>query len=82
MTVLKIIKIGNSKGIIIPSNILKKLDTDRIEIIENDADFTLKAAKPLRDGWADAAKRASENSDDELLLGELSNEFEEEDWLW
>ncbi len=81
MAILNVISIGNSKGIIIPKEMLKKLNSDKIEIVENDFDFTLKAAKTVREGWEEAAKQAHENKDDELMM-DFPNEFDAEDWTW
>ena len=81
MAILNVIPIGNSKGVIIPSSILKKLNTDKIEVIENGIDYTLKAAKPVREGWELAAIEAHKSGDDNLLM-DFSNEFDVEEWKW
>lgn len=81
MPVLNVIPIGNSKGVIIPSSILRRLNSDKIEIIENDSDYTLKAAKPVREGWELAAKQAHSKGDDKLLM-DFPNEFDEKEWTW
>jgi antitoxin MazE len=81
MPVLNVIPIGNSKGVIIPSSILRRLNSDKIEIIENDSDYTLKAAKPVREGWEFAAKQAHGKGDDKLLM-DFPNEFDEKEWTW
>ena len=81
MPILNVISIGNSKGVIIPSSILRRLNSDKIEIIENDSDYTLKAAKPVREGWELAAKQAHKYGDDKLLM-DFTNEFDSKDWTW
>jgi len=81
MAILNVIPIGNSRGVIIPSNILKKLNTDKIEVIENESDYTLKAAKPVREGWELAAIEAHKNGDDKVMM-DFSNEFDKEEWKW
>ena len=81
MPILNVISIGNSKGVIIPSSILRRLNSDKIEIIENDSDYTLKAAKPVREGWELAAKQAHKDGDDKLLM-DFNNEFDSKDWTW
>jgi antitoxin component of MazEF toxin-antitoxin module len=81
MPVLNVIPIGNSKGVIIPSSILRRLNSDKIEIIENDSDYTLKAAKPVREGWELAVQQAHSKGDDKLLM-DFPNEFDEKEWTW
>ena len=36
----------------------------------------------LRQGWAEAAKRAHENGDDELLIPDVFEDEKFEDWTW
>jgi len=81
MPILNVIAIGNSKGVIIPSSILSRLNSDKIEIIENALDYTMKAAKPVRDGWEIAAKQAYIKGDDKLLM-DFTNEFDDKEWTW
>ncbi len=81
MQILDVIPIGNSKGIIIPSKFLKRLNSDKLEIIENDFDFTLKAVKSVREGWDLSAKMCHKNGDDKMMIN-LPNEFDEGDWVW
>ena len=35
-----------------------------------------------RQGWAEAAKRAHENGDDELLIPDVFEDEKFEDWTW
>jgi antitoxin MazE len=72
-------RIGNSQGFVIPRPLLTQLD------LEGEAEMTIeggalvlrKPAQSARNGWADAAKRLAEHSDDALVLGEFSNEVDE-----
>ena len=70
--VTNIIQIGNSKGIILPSEILKqlRLSLKSAVSISLDGNNIVIKAQP-RQGWAEAAKRAHENGDDELLMKSL-----------
>lgn len=60
--VTNIIQIGNSKGIILPSEILKqlRLSLKSAVSISLDGNNIVIKAQP-RQGWAEAAKRAHEN---------------------
>ncbi len=56
---VNVIKIGNSKGIRIPANILKQCGIDKKVIISvDDNKITLTPARLPRQGWAQACKRA------------------------
>lgn len=60
--VTNIIQIGNSKGIILPSEILKqlRLSLKSAVSVSLDGNNIVIKAQP-RQGWAEAAKRAHEN---------------------
>lgn len=68
--------IGNSQGIVIPKPLLAQVG------LEGHADMTIergalvlrRPAKPARAGWSEAALRIAETGDDELVMGEFSNE--------
>lgn len=50
----KLIKIGNSKGIVLPSKLLSKLaiyESQEVNITEFEGSILLKAAKSSREGW-------------------------------
>lgn len=75
-----IVKIGNSKGVRIPLNILNELnlnENDKVTItIENNI-ILIKPCKP-RSNWAESFKQMHENGDDNLInLPELTND----EWL-
>lgn len=75
---LKLINIGNSKGIRIPKTILEKYQiTDKMELIMNENSIELKPLKFPREGWDKAFQVMNENKDDELLIPDV---FEEEDF--
>ncbi len=72
-----IVKIGNSKGIRIPSVILSELnlnENDKVTIqIENNM-ILIKPYQP-RYNWSDSFKKMNENGDDKLIdLPELTND--------
>ena len=79
----KLVPIGNSKGIRIPSAILKQCKIDdqiELEIEKNRIVLTPINQKP-RVGWDSAFKLMHERQEDMLLIDE-SMEAEMEDWEW
>ena len=78
-----IIKIGNSKGIIIPSNILDKahLSLKSIVRLSLEGDDIVIRTNP-RKGWAEAAKQAHKSGDDKLLVSDVFEDEKFEDWTW
>ncbi len=66
---LSIVQIGNSKGIRIPKSLLNQYNLKEKVLVD------LK-----RDGWAESFKEMAENSDDQLILGDFKNTFDDEEW--
>ncbi len=66
-----IIKIGTSKGIRIPSILLKKFNNPTSFEIEFDANKIVlipKKRKNPREGWSEAFEKMANSGDDELLI--------------
>lgn len=68
-------RIGNSKGMIIPTSLLAQigLETEAEVSVEDGALIVRAPAKPVRSGWAEASKQLSLAGDDVLLLPEFGN---------
>ena len=69
-------KVGNSRGVLIPKPLLAQagIDSDEAELLLEGDVITLRAApKPVRGGWANAAKRVAEAGDDALVWPEFAN---------
>jgi antitoxin MazE len=73
-------RIGNSRGVVIPKPLLAQVGLEREAemTIEDGALVLRRLAKPIRAGWAVAAKKIAEQKDDELVMGEFSNEDDAE----
>jgi len=74
-------QIGNTQGIGIPNPLLAQVGLDAGEAemtIEGGARVLRKPAKPVRAGWAEAARRIAESGDDALVMGEFGNEADAE----
>lgn len=74
---------GNSRGIVIPKTLLNQLGLeDEAELtIEQDALVIRKPTKPVREGWAEAAKALAQTNGDKLVMGEFAND-EDKDLKW
>ncbi len=80
---LKVRKIGNSKGIVIPQRYLKIVegDTDEINVEVDERGILLKSNNDVpRQGWAKAFKRMAKNGDDKLLMPDVFEDETFEEW--
>lgn len=78
-----IIQIGNSRGVILPSELLRRLNLS----LKSPVDISLEGSHIVikahpRQGWAEAARKCSEAGDDELLIPDTVDDKEMEDWTW
>ena len=78
-----VVKIGNSRGIRLPKNILRELDIrDEVEMFVSDGSLIIKSTdrKP-REGWNEAFSQMAKTKENKLLLNENlgSDSFE---WVW
>lgn len=79
-----IINIGNSKGLIIPKALLKKLKIlpeTELEIELTNESIIIKKIKHRSD-WIASAKKMNLVGDDKLLLQDSPTEFEQTEWTW
>lgn len=73
-------KIGNSRGVIIPSVIIEQLHIEEeIDMIIKDGALLLKPSTPLRKGWFD---NYNPSKDVEPLATMTELDSEQEDWEW
>lgn len=78
-----IINIGNSQGIILPSLLLRQLKLSSRSTVELEVRNGSIVIKPEpRQGWAETAKMMNAGEDDDLLLPDHANDFENEEWTW
>jgi antitoxin MazE len=76
-----IIKIGNSKGVRLSKTILEKYQIgDKVEMILEKDQIILKPVKQPRQGWSEAFKRMHEEGDDQLLIPDVFEDEEFEEW--
>jgi antitoxin MazE len=78
---IPIIQIGNSKGIRLSKTILEKYKLmDTIEIILKEDHIVLKPKNVPRSSWDKAFRKMQENGDDKLLLPDIFEDENTEEW--
>lgn len=79
-----IIKIGNSKGLIIPKKMLEQLDVEtEVKIEYRNGGLFISPVPQTRKGWAEAFKNAvKEQGKSEDLFESVENDFDKEEWTW
>jgi antitoxin MazE len=76
-----LIKIGNSKGVRITSNIIKECELGNgIEIKVLDKKVIIEAIREPRLDWNNSFEKMHKNKED-VLVNESSNDFDK-DWEW
>ena len=76
-----IIKIGNSKGLRLSKTILEKYNIkDKVELILEMGQIIIKPIESPRKNWEIAFKKMSDEKDDELLINDVFNEENFEEW--
>lgn len=76
-----VIKIGNSKGVRLSKTILEKYEIgEKVEVILEKDQIILRPIKQPRQGWAEAFKKMHENGDDELLIPDIFEDEDFEEW--
>ncbi|HBS86485.1 MAG: MazF family transcriptional regulator [Bacteroidetes bacterium GWF2_38_335] len=78
---LSIIQIGNSKGFRLSKDLLEKYNIkDKVELILEKGYFILKPIPEPRKGWEKAFKKMNENGDDQLLINDVFENENLEEW--
>ncbi len=78
---LAVIHIGNSKGIRLPKTLLDKYKiTDQVELILEKEHIILKPKTNPRLGWEEAFKNMHAAGDDELLMDDVFEDENLDEW--
>ncbi len=78
-----IISIGNSKGVILPTSLLRELKLSlksSVQIILENDSIVIKPSP--RQGWEKAAKEMHAEGGDEMLIPEVFDDESLEEWTW
>lgn len=81
---VNLIAIGNSKGVRIPSSVIKECALgDELEMRVEDGVIVLAPARGVREGWDAAFQEMAAAGDDGSMITEgLENGFDSEEWTW
>ena len=78
---VSVIPIGNSKGIRLEKALLEKYDIkDAVELILEKEYIIIKPISSPRKGWDKAFKKMHENGDDRLLMSDIFEDENLEEW--
>jgi antitoxin MazE len=78
---LSIIQIGNSKGFRLSKTLLDKYNIkDKVELILEKGYMVLKPISKPRHNWEAAFKEMNENGDDQLLVDDVFEDENFEEW--
>lgn len=76
-----VIKIGNSKGIRLSKTLLDKYNIkDTVEVILEKGQIVIKPLSRPRKGWEKAFKKMAEKGDDRLLINDVFDDENLEEW--
>lgn len=77
----QIIKIGNSKGLRLSKAILDRYNIkDKVELIFEDNQIILKPIDEPRKGWRDAYKKMAERGEDRLVIDDIFDDENFDEW--
>jgi antitoxin MazE len=84
---VKIVKIGNSRGIRIPKVLLRQTGIDdEVNLEVKDDQIILRPLKDsIREGWDNSFRKMRDEGDDNLIDGEVlaaQTAFDEDEWEW
>lgn len=78
---VSVIKIGNSKGIRLSKTLLDKYNIkDTVEVILEKGQIVIKPISRPRENWEKAFKKMAENGDDKLLIDDVFDDENFEEW--
>jgi len=78
---VSVIKIGNSRGIRLSKTLLERYQIkDTVELILEKSHIVLKPKAEPRKGWEEAFKQMHESGDDKLLMNDVFEDENFEEW--
>lgn len=78
---VSVIKIGNSKGIRLSKSLIERYNIeDSVEIIPEKGQIVIKPVSNPRKGWEKAFKSMAEQGDDKLLIDDIFEDENLEEW--
>ena len=78
---VSVIQIGNSKGIRLSKTILERYNIrDSVDLVLDKGQIIIKAIDKPRNGWEESFKLMSENNDDQLMIDDVFEDENLEEW--
>ncbi len=78
---VSIVQIGNSKGIRLSKTIVEKYNLrDKVDLILEKEQIVIKPISVPRSGWEAAFQEMARNGDDQLLMDDLFDDENIEEW--
>jgi antitoxin MazE len=78
----KLVKIGNSNGIILTKAIIEQMClTNEVELMVTKEGLLVKPVSSKRKDWEAQFKKTNKKSD-KLILGDFNNTFDKNEWTW
>ncbi len=78
---IPIIQIGNSKGFRLSKTLIEKYNIkDKVELILEKGYIIIKPVSRPRNDWEKAFKEMNENDDDQLLIDDVFEDENPEEW--
>ena len=80
---VKIVRIGNSKGIRLPKPVIELVGlAEDVELEVREGELVISPARRPRNGWSEAARALCAQGEDRLLDEPTSTSFDQEEWEW
>ena len=80
---VKIVRIGNSKGLRLPKPVIDQVGlAEEAELEVRDGEIVISPPKQARVGWAAAAQALANRHEDELLDRQVPTRFDKQEWEW
>lgn len=77
----RLVRIGDSRGVRLPKALIEQAQlTDEVELRVEDGALVITGAQAVRSGWARAAQRMRERSEDTLLDEPTPTRFDDTEW--
>ncbi len=78
---VSVIKIGNSRGIRFSKTIIERYNIrDNVELILEDGQIIIRPLPQTRKGWDQAFSEMHASGDDKLIMPDIFDEEEPEEW--
>jgi antitoxin MazE len=78
---VSIIQIGNSRGLRLNKSVLDRYNIkDKVEVILEQGQIVLRPIDTPRKGWDEAFKKMHENQDDQLLMDDVFEDENFDEW--